>query len=183
MLPNEALDGGSASIMEYLSDPAKRAVCRRHVFEEREIQNTPVPTLIADGYADHIFIGGVSLEKIAKNRGVDSVEAAFDILLENGGRLGIVLQHHDEPDLRILETGPLVMIESERQHPSLRRRSPESPLLRRVPSCVSEIRSRRDTSRGSRGRRDEDSRSKRIGPENEFLPCSETEIERSGHDS
>lgn len=113
MLPNEALDGGSESIMEYLSDPAKRAVCRHHVFEEKEIHNTPVPTLIADGYADHIFIEGVSLEEIARERGVDAVEAALDILHENGGRVGVVLQHHYEPDLRILVASTLVMIESD----------------------------------------------------------------------
>ncbi len=113
MLPNDALDGGSESIMEYLSDPAKRAACRRHVFEEKEIHNTPVPTLIADGFADHIFIEGKSLDEIATERGVDAVEAAFDILLENGGRVGVVLQHHYEPDLRILVASPLVMIESD----------------------------------------------------------------------
>ena len=73
MLPNEALDGGSETVMKYLRDPEKRALCRRHVFEEKEIYNTPVPTLIADGLADHIFVKGVSLEEIAKMRGVDPV--------------------------------------------------------------------------------------------------------------
>ena len=113
MLPNEALDGGSETIMEYLRDSVKRAVCRRHVFEEKEIHNTPVPTLIADGFADHIFVEGVSLEEIAKKRGVDSVEAALDILVDNNGHVGVVLQHHYEPDLRILVASPLVMIESD----------------------------------------------------------------------
>jgi N-acyl-D-amino-acid deacylase len=113
MLPNEALDGGSETIMEYLSDPEKRALCRRHVFEEKDIHNTPVPTLIADGFASHIFIEGVSLEEIAEKRGVNPVEAAFDILLENNGKIGVVLQHHYEPDLRILVANPLVMIESD----------------------------------------------------------------------
>ena len=113
MLPNEALDGGSETIMEYLSDPDKRALCRRHVFEEKDIHNTPVPTLIADGFASHIFIKGVSLEEIAEKRGVNPVDAAFDILLENDGKIGVVLQHHYEPDLRILVANPLVMIESD----------------------------------------------------------------------
>ena len=113
MLPNEALDGGSETTMEYLSDPEKRARCRRHVFEEKDIHNTPVPTLIADGFASHIFIEGVSLEAIAEKRGVNPVEAAFDILLENNGKIGVVLQHHYEPDLRILVANPLVMIESD----------------------------------------------------------------------
>ncbi len=113
MLPNEALDGGAKTTMEYLSDPEKRARCRRHVFEEKDIHNTPVPTLIADGLADHIFIKGVSLEEIAKKRGTDPVEAAFDILLENNGSIGVVLQHHYEPDLRIIVANPLVMIESD----------------------------------------------------------------------
>lgn len=113
MLPNEALDGGPETIVRYLSDPEKRALCRRHVFEEKEIHNTPVPTLIADGFADHIFVEGVSLEEIANARGVDPVDAAFDILLENDGRIGVVLQHHYEPDLRILVASPLVMIESD----------------------------------------------------------------------
>ena len=113
MLPNEALDGGAETSVEYLTDPEKRARCRRHVFEEKDIHNTPVPTLIADGHADHIFVNGVSLEEEAKKRGVEPVEAAFDILLENKGRLGIVLQHHYEPDLRILVADPLVMIESD----------------------------------------------------------------------
>jgi len=113
MLPNEALDGGSATVIEYLSDPEKRAICRHHVFEEKDIHNTPVPTLIADGLADHIFIDGISLEEIAKSRGIEPVEAAFDILVENEGSKGIVLQHHYEPDLRILVANPLVMIESD----------------------------------------------------------------------
>ena len=45
-------------------------VCRHHVVEVKEIHNTPVPTLIADGYADHIFVEGVSPEEIAKERGL-----------------------------------------------------------------------------------------------------------------
>ena len=113
MLPTRHWDGGSATIMEYLSDPDKRALCRRHVFEEKDIHNTPVPTLIADGFAGHIFIKGVSLEEIAEKRGVNPVDAAFDILLENDGKIGVVLQHHYEPDLRILVANPLVMIESD----------------------------------------------------------------------
>ena len=72
-----------------------------------------MPTLIADGFADHMLVGGVSLEKIANTRGVDPVDAASDTLLENDGRIGVVLQHHYEHDLRILLASPLVMIESD----------------------------------------------------------------------
>ena len=72
-----------------------------------------IGVVVSDGYADHIFIKGVSLDEIAKKRGVEPVEAAFDILLENNGSIGVVLQHHYEPDLRILVAHPLVMIESD----------------------------------------------------------------------
>ena len=113
ILPNEALDGGNEKILEYLTDPEKRAICRRHVYEEKALHNTPVPTLIADGYADNIYVEGVPLGKIAREKGLDPADAAYDILIENGGKIGIVLQHHYEPDLRKIVAHPLVMIESD----------------------------------------------------------------------
>ncbi len=36
--------GGAETTMRYLSDPELRARCRRHVFEEKDIHNTPMPT-------------------------------------------------------------------------------------------------------------------------------------------
>jgi N-acyl-D-amino-acid deacylase len=113
MLPDEALDGGAETIIAYLTDPEKRAFCKRHVYEDKANHNTPVPTLIADGYADNIFIDGISLGEIARRRELDPAEAAFDILIENGGKKGTVLQHHNEADLIKIVGYPMAMIETD----------------------------------------------------------------------
>lgn len=111
ILPAEALDEGNDKIVEYLTNPDKRAMCKRYVYEEKETHNTPVPTLIADGHADNIFVEGVPLGKIARRKGLDDpADAAFDVLIENGGRIEVVLQHHYEPDLRKIVAHPLAMI-------------------------------------------------------------------------
>ena len=113
ILPDEALAGGSETILEYLTDPEKRAICKRFVYEDKENHNTPVPTLIADGYSDNIYIHGVPLGEIARKREMDPADVAFDILIEQGGGGGVVLEHHYEPDLRIIVAHPLAMIISD----------------------------------------------------------------------
>lgn len=113
MLPDEALAGGPATTMKYLTDPEKRAFCKEHVYKHREKHSTPVPTLIADGYADNIFIDGMPLGETARKQEMDPVDAAFEILIKNGGRKSTVLQHHNEADLKKIVAYPTAMIASD----------------------------------------------------------------------
>jgi N-acyl-D-aspartate/D-glutamate deacylase len=56
---------------------------------------------------------GKNLSQISKERGIDPLDAVFELILEEGGGLGLVIEHHYEPDLRMLLTHPLCMIESD----------------------------------------------------------------------
>jgi N-acyl-D-amino-acid deacylase len=113
ILPAEAQSGGPLQIVKNLSDQSLRAEYKRFVHEDKPNHTTPVPTLIADGLADNIFIDGRPLGEIARNREMDPIDTAFDLLIENGGSILVVLEHHSEADLRVIVAHHLSMIESD----------------------------------------------------------------------
>ncbi len=122
ILPNWALDGGTEALLKRLESPEERAKIRKYVFEEKEKHTSPAAALMGDGYADKIWIAsssevpdaiGKNLAQIAEMRGVEPLDGVFELIQEEGGGLGLVIEHHYEPDLRILVSHPLCMIESD----------------------------------------------------------------------
>jgi N-acyl-D-aspartate/D-glutamate deacylase len=69
--------------------------------------------LVADGHAEKIWVEGKSLAAIARERGVDPIDAVFDLIIENKGPVRIVPEQHFEDDIRKLVLNPLSMIESD----------------------------------------------------------------------
>ena len=122
ILPNWAHEGGARAIVKRLQDPVNRERVRQFILTEREDQASPTPTLLADGLGSRIWIAasaanpglaGKSLVEIGEIRGIDPIEAALDLLIEDEGSTHIVIQHHSEEDIRKAVAHPLCMIVSD----------------------------------------------------------------------
>ena len=99
--------------MERLKDPEERAKIKHDILHERDKHHSPPGFLLADGHADKIWVLGKSLAEHAAERNTNAVEAAFDLLIENGGSFPIVAEQHFEEDIRKLIVHPLTIIESD----------------------------------------------------------------------
>ena len=113
ILPNWALDGGTPELLKRLEDPEQKQMIRKYVFEEKKKHPSPPATLLGDGHADKIWIAGKNLAEIARERKLDPLDAVFDLIIENEGSVGIVVEQHFEDDIRKLVSHPLTMIESD----------------------------------------------------------------------
>jgi N-acyl-D-aspartate/D-glutamate deacylase len=122
ILPNWALDGGTRKLLERLNTDEERERIRRYVMEEKDEHTSPAASLMGDGHADKIWIAsssenpdlvGKNLAQIGEMRGKHPLDAVFELILEEEGSLGLVIEHHYEPDLRYLVRHPLSMIESD----------------------------------------------------------------------
>lgn len=110
ILPDWAHEGGAAKSVERLRNPEMRAKIRKSVLTEREKHSLPIPTMLADGLSNKIWIGGSernptligkSLSEIGGLRGTDPIEAAFDLIVEEeGGDISITAEQHSEDDMR-----------------------------------------------------------------------------------
>jgi len=116
-LPQWALDGGVGAMLKRLKDPAER----KHVAEH---------TKAVTGNWGDVFISsgrevGLSIPQIAERRGVEPVEAVFDLLIEYDGAVNFVSFNQSEENLRATLTHPLSNIISDgfyvkgRPHPRL----------------------------------------------------------------
>ena len=122
ILPNWAHEGGAGAIVSRLSDPQERARIRQFVLTDREGQANPPPTMLADGLADKIWLAaskgnpalvGKSLAEIGELWGVDPINAAFDLIVGDEGASHIVVEQHNEGDIRKVVRHPLSMIVSD----------------------------------------------------------------------
>jgi N-acyl-D-amino-acid deacylase len=122
ILPNWAHAGGAPGIVERLGDPDTRDKIRQFVLVQRESQANPPPTMLADGLADRIWLAasngnpdlvGKNLAEIGTLRGTDPVDAAFDLIVEDEGESHIVVEQHNEEDIRQVLQHPLSMIVSD----------------------------------------------------------------------
>ena len=122
ILPDWAHEGGRREIVRRLRDPQDRERIRRFVLTERDKQASPPPTMLADGLADKMWLSasernpdlvGKSLAEIGELRGTDPLDAALDLIVEDGGESHIVVEHHFEDDIRKVVQHPLSIIESD----------------------------------------------------------------------
>lgn len=113
VFPNWALEGGDQKLVERLKDPAQRTKITDYVLNQKEQHTSPSSSLIADGYADKIWINGKNLAEIAKQRRQNPLDAAMDMVIERGDTYGIIMEFHNEDDLCKLIAHPLSSIGSD----------------------------------------------------------------------
>jgi len=123
ILPPWAMEGGASKALERLRDPALRARIRD------QILNPPPPDPAGPPWENYIhYVGweniiissveskggqrwvGRSVAEIAEKEGRDPAEIAFDILLEENGRVGMILFSMDEEKMVLGLRHPLGMI-------------------------------------------------------------------------
>lgn len=74
---------------------------------------SPLPSLIADGFGDKIFIDGKSLSEIAEQRKQNLIDAAIDLVIERNSTYSVVQESHFEDDIRQEVADPLMAIGSD----------------------------------------------------------------------
>ena len=123
ILPPWALEGGVAKALERLRDPSFRAKIRDQFINPPPSDPEDLPW---DNFAnlagwENLFISSVESKKsqswvgrsvanIAEGEGKDPAETAFDILLEENGRVGLILFSMDEEKMVLGLRHPLGMI-------------------------------------------------------------------------
>jgi N-acyl-D-amino-acid deacylase len=118
VLPDWALEGGVDAMLKRLADPAERARLR-HAMEH--------PAVPGQGIADRVGWENVlvasaerrgdavgrRVAEIAAARGLDPIDAVFELLRDAEGRVAVILFQMDEADLRRALGHPHVMIGSD----------------------------------------------------------------------
>jgi N-acyl-D-amino-acid deacylase len=110
--PDWALEGGDAALIERLKDPAQRARIVAYIKDIPQ-HTSPLPSLIADGYGDKIFIDGRSLAAIAAERNQNLIDAAIDLVIERNRTYSVVQESHFEDDIRLEVADPIMAIGSD----------------------------------------------------------------------
>ncbi len=115
-IPPWAHDGGSAKLIERLKDPAIRARLKRELATpatdwDNEWQSVPGPDAIRISTVTNPKlrdIQGKTLADIAKMRGVDPMDALFDILVEDDAQTYVAVFAMSEPDIELAAVQPWV---------------------------------------------------------------------------
>ncbi len=117
LLPDWALEGGVEAMMQRLGDPAVRARIR----SELEAPVTGQSLLDRIGW-ENIMIAycarrkdaeGKRLSQLGAARGLDPLEAALELIVDEAGKAYMILFQLDEADLRRALVHPIVMIGSD----------------------------------------------------------------------
>jgi N-acyl-D-amino-acid deacylase len=117
LLPDWALEGGVEAMMQRLGDPAVRARIR----SELEAPVTGQSLLDRIGW-ENIMIAycarrkdaeGKRLSELGAARGLDPLEAALELIVDEAGKAYMILFQLDEADLRRALVHPIVMIGSD----------------------------------------------------------------------
>lgn len=116
-LPPWAQIGGKERFMERLRDPETRAKMRKDMEEGTEdwfsmLRGVGWENIVLTGASDP-GLAGKSVAEIAKERGLDSFDACFDILLESGGMVGCVYFGIGDEDLERIMRHPAGMVGSD----------------------------------------------------------------------
>jgi N-acyl-D-amino-acid deacylase len=130
LLPQWALDGGTAPMLGRLRDAGTRA----RIAEEMRQARAPLwgdVTISAVATAANAPVVGRTVDQLAAVRGVDAVETALELLAEERGAVNIVTFNQSEANLRQLLTHPLCSVISDgfyvkgNPHPRLHGTYPE----------------------------------------------------------
>lgn len=115
-LPGWAQEGGREQMLERLRDPKQRARMKHDIEANTEVEN-----LLAGATFDGVQIASVPAEKdqsivgkrlsqIARERGADSWDTLFTILLDNDGRVGALYHMMSEDDVKTAMKFPWVSV-------------------------------------------------------------------------
>jgi dihydroorotase/N-acyl-D-amino-acid deacylase len=115
-IPPWAHDGGSAKLIERLKDPAVRARLKKELATvstdwDNEWQSVPGPQAILISTVTNpklMNIQGQTLADIAKSRGIDPMDALFDILIEDDAQTDVAVFAMSEPDIALAAVQPWV---------------------------------------------------------------------------
>lgn len=111
VFPPWSLEGGLSNVLKRLQDKATREEMKAELKTEQEDWDN----LVASTGWDNVIIAsvnspslkkweGLSIQEFSNHFGKDPVDGAFDLLLEEGGNIGIVYYHMDEKDVQNVMT-------------------------------------------------------------------------------
>ncbi len=109
--------GGNEQMLKRLADPAARSRMKRDILE-----GTPGWVSLHKGvgwdgtmvtYCPKHELEGLTIAEIAKQRGIDEFEAAFDVLLECEGHVSVVYFTIGDEDIERIMKHPAVMVGSD----------------------------------------------------------------------
>ena len=115
-IPPWAHDGGDAKLVERLKEPAVRTRLKQELETvstawDNEWQSVRGPEAIQISTVTNpklLDIQGKTLAEIAKARGVDAMDALFDILIEDGAQTHVAVFAMSEPDIALAVVQPWV---------------------------------------------------------------------------
>jgi dihydroorotase/N-acyl-D-amino-acid deacylase len=122
-IPPWAHDGGRQKMIERLKDPAMRARIKREMTThdmswDNEWQEIPGPESILISVVQNpklMALQGRTLADIAKQRGVDPIDALMDILVEDDGYTQNAVFGMSEPDITLAVKQPWVSFDNDSQ--------------------------------------------------------------------
>ena len=123
-MPQWALDGGTAALLRRLSDAGDRRRIAEEAVAGMAQQWSDVFIASVDSTVNQALVG-LHLEEIGRRRGVDPVDAAIQLIVDEQGAVNIVSFNQSEENLRGLLTHPLCSVISDgfyvkgRPHPRL----------------------------------------------------------------
>ena len=124
LLPTWVHEGGPAEIVRRLRVKSIRERIKKEILEDADTQELPTNMArVADGLWDKTKVStieknrqyaGMTIAEIARDRGVDPYGAVFDLIVEEeGGRIGIIGEAHNEEDIRLILSHPTASIVSD----------------------------------------------------------------------
>src|SRR6266404_4628404 len=116
LLPDWALEGGIDAMLKRLADPAERARVRAAVeapSAESLVNRVGWENVMISYSPKRKDAEGRRLSEIARARGMDPIEAAIELIVEESGKAYMILFQLDEADLRAALVHPHVMIGSD----------------------------------------------------------------------
>src|SRR5919109_202860 len=115
LLPDWALEGGIDAMLKRLADPTERARIRAAVESpsaESIVSRVGWDNVMISYCAKRKDLEGRRLSEIARAEGIDAVEAAIQLIVDEAGKAYMILFQLDEADLRAALVHPHVMIGS-----------------------------------------------------------------------
>ena len=116
LLPDWALEGGIDAMLKRLADPAERRRVRDAVespSDESIVSRVGWENVMISYCGKRKDAEGRRLSEIARARGIDPIEAAIELIVDEAGKAYMILFQLDEADLRTALVHPHVMIGSD----------------------------------------------------------------------
>lgn len=114
-LPHWVHEGGIKKLVERLRDPEMRPIIKKDT-KERElvsIEDTGWENVMISNCFKHRELQGKNISDLAAEKGVDPYDFVFDLLIEEEGKVGIVVFEMDPEDVAIAIKSPLSMMASD----------------------------------------------------------------------